>query len=175
MKSVDPRGPCSHCSCCRRWRCRRAATRLRARAISCRAYIKTIGIPLFVNHTSVASMGQTLTDATVTEFIGRGRRVQPDTTGVDAILTATITSVITTPIAFTPGSRQQSRAADRRHRGRRVQGHAHRQGAVVEQERPGARRIRRLDDHQRERSERVPQRRPERLSATRARRSRSRS
>lgn len=73
------------------------------------AYIKTIGIPLFVNHTSVASMGQTLTDATVTEFIGRGRRVQPDTTGVDAILTATITSVITTPIAFTPGSRQQSR------------------------------------------------------------------
>lgn len=71
-------------------------------------YIKTIGIPLFVNHTSVATMGQTLTDATVAEFISRGRRVQPDTTGVDAILTATITSVLQTPIAFTE-SRQQSR------------------------------------------------------------------
>ncbi len=70
-------------------------------------YIKTIGIPLFVNHSSVASMGQALTDATVAEFIGRGRRVQPDTAGVDAILTATITSVVQTPISFTQ-SRQQS-------------------------------------------------------------------
>ena len=72
------------------------------------AYIKTIGIPLFVNHSSVAGLDQTLTDAVVTEFISRGRRVQPDTTNVDAILTATISSVVQAPIAFTP-SRQVSR------------------------------------------------------------------
>lgn len=71
-------------------------------------YIKIIGIPPFVNHSSVANMDQVLTQATMTEFIGRGRHVQPDPTGADALLSATVTSVATTPIAFT-ASRQVSR------------------------------------------------------------------
>ena len=72
------------------------------------AYIKTIGIPPFVNHSSVPNIDQSLTEATVQEFISRGRHVQPDTTGVDAIVTATVVSVVTTPLAFTTG-RQVSR------------------------------------------------------------------
>ncbi len=70
-------------------------------------YIKTIAIPQFVNHSSVANMDQELTQATVQEFVSRGRRVQPDAAGADAILSATITSVTTSPLAFT--GRQTSR------------------------------------------------------------------
>jgi hypothetical protein len=72
------------------------------------AYIKTIGIPPFVNHSSVPNIDQILTESTVQEFISRGRQVRPDTTGVDAIVTATVVSVATTPLAFTTG-RQVSR------------------------------------------------------------------
>jgi hypothetical protein len=53
-------------------------------------------------------MDQTLTQATVQEFISRGRHVQPDIAGADAILTCTITSVATSPLAFT-ANRQASR------------------------------------------------------------------
>ena len=52
-------------------------------------------------------MDQELTQATVQEFISRGRHVQPDTAGADAVLTATITSVTTSPLAF--AGRQTSR------------------------------------------------------------------
>lgn len=72
------------------------------------AYIKIIGIPPFVNHSSVPNMDQILTDATSAEFIGRGRHVQPTAEGADAVLTATVTAVATSPIAFTT-SRQASR------------------------------------------------------------------
>jgi hypothetical protein len=72
------------------------------------AYIKIIAIPGFVNHSSVANMDQVLTEATIAEFINRGRHVQPDPTGADAVLTATVVSVATTPLAFT-ASRQVSR------------------------------------------------------------------
>jgi hypothetical protein len=72
------------------------------------AYIKTIGIPPFVNHSSVPNIDQVLTESTVQEFISRGRHVQPGTEGADATVTATVVSVITTPLAFTTG-RQVSR------------------------------------------------------------------
>lgn len=71
-------------------------------------YIKVIGIPPFVNHSSVPNIDQVLTEATSTEFIGRGRHVQPAAEGADAVLTATITGVATSPINFTNG-RQASR------------------------------------------------------------------
>lgn len=70
-------------------------------------YIKIIGIPPFVNHSSVPNIDQVLTEATSTEFISRGRRVQPAAAGADAVLTATITGVATSPINFT--NRQTSR------------------------------------------------------------------
>jgi hypothetical protein len=73
------------------------------------AYIKIIGIPPFVNHSSVPSIDQILTESTVQEFISRGRHVQPATAGADAILTVTVVSVVTSPLAFTPTSRQVSR------------------------------------------------------------------
>jgi hypothetical protein len=72
------------------------------------AYIKTIGIPPFVNHSSVPNIDQNLAESTVQEFISRGRHVQPGTEGADAIVTATVVSVVTTPLAFTTG-RQVSR------------------------------------------------------------------
>src|SRR5215469_2115394 len=70
-------------------------------------YIKIIGIPPFVNHSPVPNFDQVLTEATSTEFIGRGRRVQPTAEGADAVLTATINGVATSPINFT--NRQTSR------------------------------------------------------------------
>ncbi len=72
------------------------------------AYIKVIAIPPFVNHSSVANIDQILTEATVQEFISRGRHVKPGTEGADAILTATVLSVATTPLAFTTGRQVSS-------------------------------------------------------------------
>src|SRR5579863_3379457 len=71
-------------------------------------YIKIIAIPPFVNHSAVANMDQILTQSTTAEFISRGRHVVQDTTGADAVLSCTVTSVATTPLAFT-ASRQVSR------------------------------------------------------------------
>jgi hypothetical protein len=51
-----------------------------------------------------------LTDQLRTEFVNRGRRTQPDVAGADAVLTATITSVTITPVAFT-STRQASKYA----------------------------------------------------------------
>lgn len=64
-------------------------------------YIQAIGIPLFVNNTTVFDVEQALTQRVRQEFIGRGRyRVVPDSTGVDALLTGTITSVSLAPSGF---------------------------------------------------------------------------
>jgi hypothetical protein len=64
-------------------------------------YIQTIGVPLFANNTTVFDIDQVLTQRVRQEFIGRGKyRVVPDTTGVDAILTGTISSVSFAPTAF---------------------------------------------------------------------------
>jgi hypothetical protein len=65
------------------------------------AYVKRIGIPLFVNSTTVFDLDQRVTQKVRTEFIGRGKwTIVPDQTGVDAILSGTITGVTLTPVAL---------------------------------------------------------------------------
>jgi len=68
------------------------------------ASIRTIGIPTFTNLTSYFDIAQVATDKVRTEFIGRGRyKVVPEATGVDAVLTGTITSISIVPTAFGAG------------------------------------------------------------------------
>jgi outer membrane lipopolysaccharide assembly protein LptE/RlpB len=65
------------------------------------AHIKTIGIPLFTNATTVFDVEQTLTQRVRLEFIGRGRyKVVPDAAGVDATLKGDITAISIRPTAF---------------------------------------------------------------------------
>jgi hypothetical protein len=65
------------------------------------AYIKTIGIPVFTNHTTVFNAETLLTDRVRREFIGRGKyTVLPTPDGVDATLTGDITSISVTPASF---------------------------------------------------------------------------
>jgi Lipopolysaccharide-assembly len=65
------------------------------------AYIRTIGVPLFVNNTPVFDVERSITERVRSELIGRGRyTVQPDRTGVDAVLTGEILNISLTPSAF---------------------------------------------------------------------------
>lgn len=65
-------------------------------------YIRTIGVPLFQNNTAVFEVEQKITEKVRAEFIGRGKyRVMPDTTGVDAVLNGTISSISFAPASFT--------------------------------------------------------------------------
>ena len=65
------------------------------------AYIKTIGLPLFINNTPIFDVERRVTDKVRTEFIGRGRyTVKSETTGVDAVLTGEIMSITLAPTAF---------------------------------------------------------------------------
>ena len=65
------------------------------------AHIKTIGVPLFTNATSVFDVEQTLTQRVRLEFIGRGRyKVVPDDAGTDAVLKGDITGISIRPTAF---------------------------------------------------------------------------
>ncbi len=65
------------------------------------AYIKTIGLPLFVNNTPIFDVERRVTEKVRTELIGRGRyTVKPDVTGVDAVLTGEIMSISLAPTAF---------------------------------------------------------------------------
>lgn len=64
-------------------------------------YIRTIGVPTFVNNTAVFDVEQVLTERVRSELIGRGRyTVQPDRTGVDALLLGEIQSVTLSVAAF---------------------------------------------------------------------------
>jgi hypothetical protein len=75
------------------------------------AYIKRIGVPQFVNNTPVFDLDRQVTERVRTEFIGRGKyTIVPDATGVDALLTGTISSVTLTPVAFNT-SQQATRYA----------------------------------------------------------------
>ena len=59
-------------------------------------------MPLFENNTTVFEIEQSLTQQVRSEFIGRGRyRVVADETGVDALLTGTISRVTIAPASFT--------------------------------------------------------------------------
>ena len=67
------------------------------------ADITIIGVPYFVNQSSEPEMERVLGDAVRAEFQSKGKyRVQPDETGVDGLLTGTVTQVELRPTAYTP-------------------------------------------------------------------------
>jgi len=64
-------------------------------------YIRTIGVPLFENGTTVFEVEQILTQQVRSEFIGRGQyRVVAADTGVDALLSGTINNISIVPATF---------------------------------------------------------------------------
>jgi tRNA/tmRNA/rRNA uracil-C5-methylase (TrmA/RlmC/RlmD family) len=66
------------------------------------AYIQRIGVPLFVNRTTIFNLETLLTEKVRAEFIGRGKyQILPESTGVDALLTGEVTSVSLVPASFT--------------------------------------------------------------------------
>jgi hypothetical protein len=65
-------------------------------------YIQRIGVPTFVNRTTVFNLETLLTQKVRSEFIGRGKyQILPENTGVDAVLTGEVTSVSLQPASFT--------------------------------------------------------------------------
>ena len=65
------------------------------------AYIRTIGVPMFLNTTPYFEVEQKLTERVRAEFIGRGKyQVLPQDTGVDAVLKGTISSITVLPASF---------------------------------------------------------------------------
>jgi hypothetical protein len=84
---------------------------LAGRGNSLPSYIRTIGIPAFVNQSTTPDIDRVLTDAVRVEFQGKGRyQILPEATGVDAVLTVTIANVGLQPVAFTE-TRQVSQYA----------------------------------------------------------------
>jgi hypothetical protein len=66
-------------------------------------YIKTIGVPTFVNRTTVFNLETMLTQKVRAEFIGRGKyQILPQNTGVDALLTGEVINVNIAPASFNP-------------------------------------------------------------------------
>src|SRR4030095_6658122 len=64
-------------------------------------YIKTIGVPTFVNRTTVFNLETLMTQKVRAEFIGRGKyQILPQETDVDAILAGEVTAVSIVPAAF---------------------------------------------------------------------------
>ena len=62
------------------------------------ASIKTMGIPLFTNRTTVFNLETTLTTKVRSEFAGRGKfDISPEGNNVDALLTGEITTVLIQP------------------------------------------------------------------------------
>jgi Lipopolysaccharide-assembly len=65
------------------------------------AYIKTIGIPPFVNRTQIFNLETLLTQKVRSEFIGRGKyQILPQNSDVDALLTGEVTAVTSVPVSF---------------------------------------------------------------------------
>lgn len=64
--------------------------------------IKIIGVPVFVNRTTIFNLETQLTQKVRSEFIGRGKyQILPEATGVDAVLNGEVTSVSMQPTSFT--------------------------------------------------------------------------
>ncbi len=65
------------------------------------ASIRTIGIPLFTNRTTVFNLETTLTAKVRSEFIGRGKyEIVPEASGVDGLLTGEVTTVSIIPASI---------------------------------------------------------------------------
>jgi hypothetical protein len=61
-------------------------------------HIRTIGIPIFVNISTQPGVAETFTEKVVEEFASRGQYViRPDTEGVDAVLSGTVTAFTVAP------------------------------------------------------------------------------
>lgn len=74
---------------------------LAGRGVFLPSYITTIGIPTFVNRSTVFNVETQLTEKVRSEFIGRGRfKILPDTTDVDAVLTGEVTGILLAPADF---------------------------------------------------------------------------
>jgi hypothetical protein len=64
-------------------------------------HIRTIGVPMFTNVTSVFDVERRVTERVVSELIGRGKyTVERRATGVDAVLSGEISSITLVPSAF---------------------------------------------------------------------------
>jgi hypothetical protein len=64
--------------------------------------IKTIGVPNFVNRTTVFNLETQVTQKVRSEFIGRGKyQILPDASNVDALLTGEVSNVSLIPQSFT--------------------------------------------------------------------------
>jgi hypothetical protein len=71
-------------------------------------YVRTIGIPTFVNNTAAFDAEQVLTARVRQEFLSRGKyRVLPEAEGADAVLLGELSSITLTPTAF--NEEQQAR------------------------------------------------------------------
>jgi hypothetical protein len=65
------------------------------------ATVKTIGIPVFTNNTSVFDVERVLTQRVRTEFMGRGKfTILPQAAGADAVLTGEIIGLTIAPSGF---------------------------------------------------------------------------
>src|SRR5262249_55253494 len=75
-------------------------------------YIQKIGVPTFVNRTTVFNLETLLTQKVRAEFIGRGKyQILPESTGVDALLSGEVTSVSIVPASFNTNTQLASRYA----------------------------------------------------------------
>src|SRR4029077_17236399 len=84
---------------------------LQGRANNLPDYIRIIGVPLLVNHSTIPDLEEKLTDALRTEFQGHGHyKAVPEAEGVDGLLTGSINAVTFTPVEFSQ-TRQISRLA----------------------------------------------------------------
>lgn len=73
------------------------------------AHIHTIGVPPFTNRSVVPEIDRTFTEAVTAEFQSRGRYlVQPDATGVDAVLTGAVINADTRALTFTANNQASS-------------------------------------------------------------------
>src|SRR5579864_5269145 len=65
------------------------------------AYIRTVGVPTFTNHSPIFNLETTLTQKVRSELIGRGKyTVLPQDNGVDALLVGDVSSVSIAPASF---------------------------------------------------------------------------
>lgn len=65
-------------------------------------YIKIIGVPPFVNRTTLFNLETQMTDKVRAELIGRGKyKIVPDAQNVDALLNGEVTGVNIAPLSFT--------------------------------------------------------------------------
>jgi hypothetical protein len=64
-------------------------------------YIRTIGVPQFTNGTAVFDVDRRVSERVRGELAGRGKyRIETKETGVDAVLSGEVSSILVTPVSF---------------------------------------------------------------------------